>query len=109
MDLLPTESNEKSLSDVCSAMGALGRSPLAAFVSQSSRGAFDAASQMLNQLERDLPLKLVEVSGTQLAKQKTFCINSTTSFLCGALVVLALCCEVVSYVSLCLQPWVFNA
>jgi hypothetical protein len=69
MDLMPTAEKEKTLSGVCQGMAALGRSPLASFVSASSKGAFEAASQMLNTLERDLPLKMDEVSGIQLGKQ----------------------------------------
>ena len=58
-----------SISEVCSGLAALGRSPLAAFVSQSSKGSFEAGCMMMNQIERDLPLTVDEISGIQLGKQ----------------------------------------
>lgn len=70
MDLMPTADKDKTLSGVCQGFAVLGRSPLASFVTASSKGPFQAAAQMLNQLERDLPLKMDEVSGIQLGKQK---------------------------------------
>ena len=82
MELMPNESNVRSVSEVCMGLAGLGRSSLAAFVSSSSRGSFDAAAAMMNQIERDLPLKMDEISGIQLGKQTHQSMVSTASYGC---------------------------
>lgn len=82
MELMPNESNVRSVSEVCMGLAGLGRSSLAAFVSSSSRGSFDAAAAMMNQIERDLPLKMDEISGIQLGKQTHQSMVSTASYVC---------------------------
>ena len=82
MELMPNESNVRSVSEVCMGLAGLGRSSLAAFASSSSRGSFDAAAAMMNQIERDLPLKMDEISGIQLGKQTHQSMVSTASYVC---------------------------
>ena len=57
MEALPSATKDTTVGMVAVTLGALSKSPLANFVSQSSRGGFDAACQLINQLERDLPIR----------------------------------------------------
>ena len=82
MELMPTEIKVRTISEVCMGFADLGRSSLAAFVTSSSRGSFDAAAMMMNQIERDLPLKMDEISGIQLGKQTHQSMVSTASCVC---------------------------
>jgi hypothetical protein len=58
LELMPSATKDTTLSKVVVGLGALSRSSLAHFVSLSSRGGFDAASEIINQLERGLPIKV---------------------------------------------------
>jgi hypothetical protein len=60
LELMPSPSKQTSLTKVSVGLAALARSSLAQFVSLSSRGGFDAATAHINQLERDLPIKVEE-------------------------------------------------
>ena len=55
MELMPNETKVRMIPEVCIGLADLGRSSLAAFVSSSSRGGFDAAAAMMNQIERAFP------------------------------------------------------
>ena len=68
---MPSENTVRTIPEVVTGLGALSRSPLATFVSSSSRGPFDAATMMMNQIERDLPVKVDDHTGIHLGKQKT--------------------------------------
>ena len=65
LDLMPSEKKDTSLLMVAMGMTSLSRSPLANFVSLSSKGGFEAALQLINQLERDPPIKMDETHGIQ--------------------------------------------
>ena len=65
LDLMTSEKKDTSLLMVAMGMTSLSRSSLANFVSLSSKGGFEAAHQLINQLERDLPIKMDETHGTQ--------------------------------------------
>ena len=66
MELMPDESNVRSVSEVC--MGLAGRAWQPSSVALRG-GGFDAAAATMNQIERDLPLKMDGISGIQLGKQ----------------------------------------
>jgi len=69
MELMPSPSKQTSLAKVSVGLAALSRSSLAQFVSLSSRGGFDAAAAHINNLERDLPIKVEEQrNGAQQGK-----------------------------------------
>ena len=69
MELMPSATKDTSLSKVSIGLTALSRTSLAHFVSLSSRGGFDAACEIINQLERGLPIKVEDQrQGTQWGK-----------------------------------------
>ena len=65
MELLPSPKKDTSLVMVAAGLATLSHSPLAKFVSSSSRGSFDAACQIVNNLERDIPVRQETHTGFQ--------------------------------------------
>ena len=69
LDVMPSATKETSLTMVSVSLASLAGGPLANLVAHSAQGSFNAAMQMINSLERDLPIRVDGVhQGTQLLK-----------------------------------------